>query len=327
MRRRKQFVAAMAMLAMCLTSFAGFAGEPSGDWRPESAINIRVPFAAGGSLDTITRIIGQGLQETYNQTVIVNNKTGANGAIAANDVLSLKPDAREMVTGGISLFTLAPLFNREINVNLDDFEMICALVSEDFLLFVAPGNSGLKTFEDLMNHGKTNRVLFGSNNPGGTTHMLATALFGEAGVNARAVTSPGSAQDLLALVGDNVVCAVATAQVARQYVEEGSIVPVLVFSDEEFTGYPGHTVPTAKGKGYDIVFRSCNFLMTKKGVDKKVVDQIYKDILAFYETDRFKTLAANANYEPDTSDGETVRQVIKDAAATCQTIYDKYYKR
>lgn len=157
--------------------------------------------------------------------------------------------------------------------------------------------------------------------------MLGTALFGAAGIDAEAVTSDGSAKDLLALSGGNVTCAIAGTSVAKQYVEEGSIVPLVVFSEDEFKGYDGFTVPTAKGLGYDIVFRSCNFLMTRADVDQAVVDDIYNSIVEYYGTDEYKELAANANAETDDSDGATVRKTIEDAAQMCQDIYDTYYAK
>lgn len=299
----------------------------AGSWTPDHDITIRVPNAAGGTMDTLSRIVGQGLQEKYGKTVMVNNITGANGAIAAADLLSKDADPCEMMTAGISLFTLAPLFNKDIKVNLDDFTFISALVSEDFMLFTAPGNSGISTWEELVEYSKSNRILFGSNTPGGTTHMLGTALFGAAGIDAEAVTSDGSAKDLLALSGGNVTCAIAGTSVAEQYVEEGTIVPLVVFSKDEFKGYDGFTVPTAQSLGYDIVFRSCNFLMTRAGVDQAAVDDIYQSIVEYYGTDEYKELAANANAETDDSDGAAVRKTIEDAAAMCQEIYDTYYAK
>lgn len=101
--------------------------DANGEWKPSSSINIRVPFAAGGSADTIARIAAKGMEATYGQTAVVNNLTGANGAIAANDLLSKNPAPTEMMVAGIGLFTLAPLFNSDIKVNLDDFQIVGSL--------------------------------------------------------------------------------------------------------------------------------------------------------------------------------------------------------
>lgn len=301
------------------------AGAVTADsFKPGKDFNIRVPFAAGGSADTISRIIGQGLQKTYGNSAVINNLTGANGAIAAADLDSAKADATELMVGGIAMFTLAPLFNPDINLSLDDYQFVCSIVSEDQMLFVAPGNTGIEDWAGLQEYAKNNRIVFGSNTPGGATHMLQTMLFGEAGIEAEAVTSDGSAKDLLAVAGGNVVCAAATSSLGAQYVEEGTLIPIVVFSEEPYTGYEGIEVPTAKSLGYDIVFQTCNFLMTKKDVNPDDVAAIYQAILDYSETDEFKELAANASYIPDLSDGETVKQTIADAAAMCQEAYNKY---
>ncbi len=213
-------------------------GAVSADsFAPAKDFNIRVPFAAGGSADTIARIIGQGLQKTYGKSAVINNLTGANGAIAATDLNGAKADATELMVGGIAMFTLAPLFNKDLNLSMDDYQFVCSLVSEDQMLFVAPGNSGIEDWAGLEEYAKNNRVIYGANAPGGATHMLQTMLFGEAGIEAEAVTSDGSAKDLLAVAGGNVVCAAATSSLGAQYVEEGTLVP---FHRDYIRGDSGH---------------------------------------------------------------------------------------
>lgn len=305
------------------------AGQSSGAavFQPGKDFNIRVPFAAGGAADTIARIVGQGLQKTYGKSVVINNLTGAGGAIAAADLTTAQTDATEMMVGGIAMFTLTPLFNKDVKMNLDDYQFVSNLVMEDQILFVNPEASGIRDWEGLVEYGKNNRVVYGSNTPGGATHMLAAMLFGEAGIEAEAVTSDGSAKDLLALAGGNVVCAIGNASLGIQYIDEGSLVPILVFSEEPYTGYEGIEVPTAKSFGYDVVFQTCNFLMTKKDVNPADVEAIHQAILDYSETDEFKELAANASYIPSLEDGETVRKIIEDAAAMCQEAYDKYYAK
>lgn len=293
---------------------------------PTQDFNIRVPFAAGGTLDTIVRIFAQGLQETYGKTVIVNNLTGANGTISGADLASADSDATQLMAGGIAMFTLAPLFNPDASLKIDDYQFVSGLVQEDFVLFANPDQTGINNWNDLVSYAKNNRVVFGSNAPGGTTHLLATMLFNEAGIDAEAVTSDGSAKDLLATVGGNVTCAIATTSLGEQYVEEGSLVPIMVFSDEDYTGYDGYTVKTAKSFGYDIVFRSCNFLMTKSDVNHEDVEAVHQALVDYSKTDEFKELAKNAAYTPSLDDGDTVKKIIEDAAEMCQEAYEKYYK-
>lgn len=336
MKLFKRIVASLLGTTMCLSMLAacqsnndnaGDQASADGAWKPTSNINIRVPFKAGGSADTIARIAAKGLEKSYGQTVVVNNLTGANGAIAATDLLGQKADPTEMMLTGITLFTLAPLFNQDIQLNLDDFEIVGSLASEDFVVLSNPAKTGIKTFEDLMEYGKTNKVISAANTAGGTTHMLSVALFGEAGITSEVLSDDGGAQNALAVAsGDATVCVV-SSNAAQQFVEEGTLVPLACFSEEDFTGYTGYTVPTVKSKGFDIVFKSCNFLMTRKGVDKAILDQIYQEILAYRNTDEFKELASSATYIPDTQNGDEVRATIEASAELCKEIYDKYYAK
>ena len=105
----------------------------------------------------------------------------------------------------------------------------------------------------------------------------------------------------------------------------GSLVPIAVFSEENYTGYEGYNVPTVQSFGYDIVFRTCNFVMTKADVAPEDVAAIHQAILDYSETEEFKDLAKNANYIPYLEDGETVKQIILDASDLCKEAYDKYY--
>lgn len=301
------------------------AAVPAGSWKPDHDITIRVPNAAGGTMDTITRILGQGIQQSTGTTVMINNLTGASGAIAANDLLAKDADPCELMTSGIALFTLAPLFNQDIKVSLDDFAIVSGMVSEDFVLCVNPEKSGIHNWEELKAYGEKERILFGSNTPGGTTHMLGTALFGEAGLNAEAVTSDGTNKDMLALTSGDVVCAIGNASACQQFIEEGTAVPIVVFSADAYKGFEGFTVPSVVDLGYDIQFKSCNFLMAKKGADQAALDQIHDMIQAYTETEECKKLAESAKYVPDIADGETVRAMIEDSAKMCQEIYEKYY--
>ena len=58
------------------------------------------------------------------------------------------------MVGGIALFTLAPLFNPDIKTNMDDYQFVCSLVSEDQVLFVAPDKTGIKDWEGLQEYAK-----------------------------------------------------------------------------------------------------------------------------------------------------------------------------
>jgi len=292
---------------------------------PKGQFNIRVFVGAGGIADTITRIMAQGLQKD-GATAIVNNMPGASGSVAAADLNSHKPSINELAVVSMSLFTMAPIMNPQIKANIDDYEIVGSLIRDEFVLLVS-SKSGIKNWDDLVKYGKEKQIIYASNTPGGGTHIVQTALFGAAGLNAQALTSDASNKDILAVMSGDAICTSATISLAKTYVDSGDLIPIGVFSDESYKGYNGFEVPTMKSYGYDVTVPSYNFIITRSGVDKAQVDGLYKAILAYRETDEFKKAAAGSNYTPDTTDGEKLKSEIKKYAAICQDIYDKYYKK
>ena len=179
--------------------------------------------------------------------------------------------------------------------------------------------------EGLIEYGKTQRIICSANAAGGATHMLAKAFFGEAGVDCEVLAADSGAQNALAVASGDAVCAIVAASAATQYIEDGSLKALACFSPEPFTGYEGLTIPTVKDMGYGVVFKSCNFLIAKKGTDQAVLDKIYSDMLEYRESEEFQALAANAAYIPDNQNAEQVRQTVADAKEFCENAFATYY--
>ena len=310
------------------TSPAGTAPAKTGSteaYTPTGEFNIRVFNAAGGICDTVTRIAAQGLQEQYGVTAIVNNLTGANGAVAAADMDTYDPSINELSVVSMSLFTMAPLMTPELGISMDNYEMVGSLIRDEFVLLVS-ADSGIKSWDDLVAYGQENQIIYGSNAPGGGTHVIQIALFGDAGLNAQALTSDGSNKDILAVMSGDAICTATTISLAKTYVDSGDLIPIAVFSEEPYTGFEGYDeVPTVPSLGYDITIPSYNFIITRAGVPENEVEGLYDAIVAYRETDTFKEAAAAANYTPDDTDGETLRAEIEHYAEVCKEIYDKYY--
>lgn len=299
-------------------------GTPA-PWKPEHDITVRVPKGAGDTMDTITRLVTKGLNVKYGTNVLINNLTGANGAVAAADLMNYDPDPCEMMSAGIVLFTLAPLFSKDITMDLADWKFVCGLTSEDFVM-VANKSSGLTDLEGVVDFAKENRLLVGTQASGGAIHMLATALFGENNVAWEAVTSDSSGKDVLACANGTVTVAIATTSACTQYIQEGSVVPILTFGTEAFTGYEGFTVPTAKDKGFDIVWRSLNYIMTRSQVSDEIIDQMYAAISEYCAGEEFKSACDTAGIVPYICDGDECYELVSSAKAMCDAMYDKYYK-
>ena len=299
-------------------------------WDPKQDITIRIPVGAGGSFDLAARIFGQCLQKNFDATVLVTNLTGAAGSVALADLNQYDPNAAEMMGGNIGMFTVAPLFTPDLGMKLEDFEIITSLASDEFMICSSPENSGVKTWEDLKELSKTKRILVSSDAPGSTSHALITAIFAEAGITDYDIISKDAGVPRLAanVAGDTDVTIVPDA-IIKQYVQEGTIYPILTFSAENSQAFKdeGIEVPSAKSLGHDYVFRTNNFIMVRKGADTEATKQIFAAYQEWQDTDEFKTAMKDANLIPYTFNGEETAKEIQAAADMFKEIYETYYKK
>jgi tripartite-type tricarboxylate transporter receptor subunit TctC len=304
-------------------------GTASAAWAPDRDFTIRVPFAAGDAMDIAVRIAGQGLERTYGKNTIVKNMTGANGTIAGNDLLSVAAAPTELMAGGIAMFVLAPLFNKGISLKLEDYKMVSGLISEDWFFCVNTTKTGIKNWSEFVNYTKNNRTIFSARPPGSAGHMLATALFGEAGLSVEHFATDTSAKDIQAILTGDAACTLLGTVLVEKFVgAPGDVItPIAVFSEDPSVKIRNYQVPSVKSLGFDITFKTLNFLFTRASVDQSAVDNIYKSIVAYYDTPEFKAQAEKISFVPNTYDGARVQKIVENSRDMCKRIYDKYYTR
>lgn len=170
----KWIAQAASAAALMLATVVG--ASPAGAQVPEKPIRIVVPFGAGSSTDIIARIVGNGLQDALKQTVIIENKPGADGAISGGEVKRAAPDGNTLLLATNSPLSVAPYLQKNIPYNpITDFAPIAHLGYYTFFLVTNPGVPAktAREFIDLVkaNPGKYNYAT------GNTTGIVASALF------------------------------------------------------------------------------------------------------------------------------------------------------
>lgn len=142
-----------AVVVLCL-ALTGTAAHAQG--YPSKPITFVVPFGPGSGSDLIARIIGQRLSTVLGQGVIVENKPGANGAIAAVQVARSAPDGYTIFLASNTPMSAAPSLNKSIAYDpIKDFQPLCRIGSFTQLLLVNPGIPA-KSIEELIAYAKAN---------------------------------------------------------------------------------------------------------------------------------------------------------------------------
>lgn len=214
---------------------------------PDKALTIIVPFAAGSSTDVAARTFGDVVSRTLNQPVAIDNKTGAEGQIAARALLSGATDGHLLLFTSSSLTVLDPLM--KLNMPYDpanDFIPICAVAGNRFLLNVT-GSSSLKTVADVIAAAKAapGKLTFAYSS---SSTRLAGELFQQvAGVKLTGVPYRSSVAGLTEVAAGQVDIFFIDAVSAGAFYQSGKIRPLVAAGPTRIKELPD--VPSAADVG------------------------------------------------------------------------------
>jgi tripartite-type tricarboxylate transporter receptor subunit TctC len=162
-----RIAAAAAALAFCGSAFAqAFPSKP---------IRIVIPFVAGGPSDTVGRAIGSKFQEFLGQPAVVENRPGANGAIAAEFVAKSDPDGYTILVGSIGVFSINAALYKDLRYDpVRDFAPITLAVTNPNVL-ITKLDFGPKSVKELVEFAKKNpgKISYGSSGTGSSDHLTS----------------------------------------------------------------------------------------------------------------------------------------------------------
>jgi tripartite-type tricarboxylate transporter receptor subunit TctC len=198
------FRLAAALLAV-LALASGARAQPAADF-PNRTVRLIVPFAAGGGVDILARLVGQRLSILFGRPVVVENHTGATGIVAAQLVGSAGGDGHTLLVGTPSTLTVLPALKGNLPFNnLADFMPITLIGTAPFVLVVNPKVEA-RTTPELIALLKANpkKFNFGNAGTGGMPHLSSLMFQQMAGVELVHVPFRGTAPAMTAVVAGQV---------------------------------------------------------------------------------------------------------------------------
>lgn len=210
-----RIVAAVALL--------GLAAVAQAQQFPSKPLRIVVPFPAGSATDTISRILGNSVSQAVGQPVIVDNKAGADGAIAATEVAKAAPDGYTMLMATNSPMSVVPAMKKSPPYDpVADFTPITDVGRYTFFIVVHPGVPA-RSLQELIAHAKANpgKLNYATGN---TTGIVSTALFQSlAGIKMVHVPYKGEPQAITDLLADRVQLMFASSTTSVPQVRDGKL--------------------------------------------------------------------------------------------------------
>lgn len=290
---------------------------------PAAPVKFVVGFSPGSTIDAVARIIGDALSTRMGQTFVVENRTGANGMIAARMVAQAKPDGYTILVSNSSSITVNPLLYKDLQYHpLKDFEPVTTVVSVPFILTINAENprvAGVNDVKSLVELARRNpnTVSYGSAGNGNLMHLAGAQLATMSDVQMLHVPYRGAAPMEAGLLSKEVDFGFDTLS-GVPLVKAGKLKALAVSTAQRWHDLPD--VPAVAELGYpdfDISFWVGVF--APAGTPPAVVERLNREIAEAAKDPAVRArLAAQGN--PSTQSPQAFRQKIADELKQNETL-------
>lgn len=287
---RKTFFLCFLLLLMGSVVFAAGSTDSlsSGDSWPTDTVKIYVPASAGSNMDIKARLVSKYLTPILGKAVVIENRAGAGGITAATQYLSEEPNSNSMQYFSISHLAVAPLYNY-VEYSTDDFVTVVGFDGVENGLFV-DSRLGIDSLDELKEWGRDKIVKFASAGFGNDSFLLSQVLMKEMGLQSDGVNSNSFPEAILNVISGNASICYSALATAKQYVEDGSLVPLAVYGAEDYTGYAEYGYPvvkTLKNQGYDIEYSTITWFAMPAGTSDEVLAKLRNAMSQVYSDPEF----------------------------------------
>src|SRR6188508_1345947 len=229
-----------AMLALLLLSLSGAAAD---------TIKVVVPFAAGGPVDTLARLISSDMQTRLNTEMVIENRGGAGGVIATEQVARAPADGKTLLFASSGSHVISAAL-RAGQLNYDpvmSFAPIGFVGAVPMLVIVSP-DYPVKSLAELIAKAKTDKLSYASAGAGSTMHIIGELINAEAGIKTTHVPYKGVAPALNDLLGGHIQLLSADLPVLEPLVKSGKVRALALFATQRSPLLPD--LPTSAELGY-----------------------------------------------------------------------------
>lgn len=235
-------------VALAPIALGGRASAGAESW-PQRPVKIVVPFAAGGNIDGIARLIAQPLGAALGQQFLVEARPGANGAIAGEAVARAPADGYTLFLATTAQIAVAPAVAKTPYDSIKDFAPICGVTSNPFVLAVSKA-LGVATVADFVAHvrARPGQLSYGSGGIGSLSHLTSALFLKRAGLDMAHAVYKGGAPALVDLLAGHVQMYSANLSEVMTYADSPDIKLLAVSSLTRTPQLPN--VPTVAESGY-----------------------------------------------------------------------------
>ena len=281
---------ARVLVALALASAA--AGAHAQDPFPSQAVTLIVSSAAGGTTDMAARMISDPLSKALGKPVVVDNRPGGSGAIAAAAVKRARPDGYTLLVQYSGYQVVTPHLVKVAFDPVKDFSPVANLLVAPQVIVVRP-ELPIKTFSEFISYARAHpgKLSYASSGNGSLQHVTGELIHQLARVDLTHVPYKGTGPAITDLLGGNVDMTFTTAPPLISHIKTGKLRALAITGDVALSSVPN--VPTTSTiKGYEKLDVSSWFAVyAPAGTPKPVIDRLSSEIARIMQTAEFKSKA------------------------------------
>lgn len=249
MPRRRALTTLLAGLGAWHAPAMSARAATTGPWQPQRAIRLVVPYGPGGSSDVVARLLAAEMGKLIGQTVFVENKGGASGQVAMQDVARSAADGHSLVLGHVGTLAVNPAMFERLAYTDRDFAPI-ALVAKVPMVFALRAGVPATTLEEFIARARAQpgRFTYGSAGNGSAGHLAFEMLKVATGIDVLHVPYKGTGAQLNDLLAGNIDAASAGPPAFIQHAETGRLRIIASGSPQRLPTLPA--VPTVAERGH-----------------------------------------------------------------------------
>ena len=301
-------VGALAMIALAAPASAASPGE-----YPNRSIRLVVPFVAGGSTDIVARLVAQKLTEAWDKQVVVDNRSGGNGAIGMEMVARATPDGHTLVLGYIANLGTGPALNPKLPYDaIKDFAPISHIVTAPSIAVLHPGVPA-KNLQELiaLARVKPGAIAWGTSAIGSIGHMSGELLNRLAKVQMTHVPYKGGGQAVIDVLAGQIPMVIIGMTAVTPHVRSGRLRPIATTGAKRSFAFPD--VPTVAEQGFPGFAADAWYgLLTTAGTPRPIVEKLYAEVIRIMKLPESKERMANVGFEIVASTPAEFAQLIRE---------------
>ena len=284
------------LLAMVLALFA-LAALAQNNW-PSRAVKILVPYPAGGSTDILARLLGHKLSETLNQSVVIENKGGASGGVAASAFTKAPLDDHYFMVASLPMMSINQFLYKKMGYDPDTDLLPIGLIAQTPNVIVTTPSLPVNTLKELAHFGKMQSVplTYSSSSSGSAGHLLNELFKTNIGIELTHIPYKGNGPSMAALLGGEVQFTTDNLTQLLPQIKAGKLKPLAVTSTKRWFQLP--EVPTVSESGFPNMSTSAWFgLVAQSKVSSEVVSRMNRDLNAILNNPEFIARLREVSFE------------------------------